>query len=118
VAAVLLADRPGLASVQSAWSLSGWLPWEKLPQGMYGLWQGKEGSIHWAYRLPVFLIYATFLVATLFWPSPKNLAHVLSLSAASLLGLQFWYADRGGVHVLWYLPFLLLMVFRPNLVAC
>jgi hypothetical protein len=35
--------------------------------------------------------------------------------AAVLLGIQFWYADRGGVYVLWYLPILLLVVFRPNL---
>jgi hypothetical protein len=35
--------------------------------------------------------------------------------SALLIGIQFWHADRGGVHVLWYLPFFLLMVFRPNL---
>jgi hypothetical protein len=35
-----------------------------------------------------------------------------------LIGLQFWYTDQGGVYVLWYLPFLLLLVFRPNLTAC
>jgi len=29
--------------------------------------------------------------------------------------IQFWYADQGGVYVLWYLPLLLLLVFRPNL---
>jgi hypothetical protein len=29
--------------------------------------------------------------------------------------VQFWYADQGGVYVLWYLPLLLLLVFRPNL---
>jgi hypothetical protein len=52
---------------------------------------------------------------TLFWPNPKNLAHLLALSASALIGLQFWYADQGGVYVLWYLPLLLLLVFRPNL---
>jgi hypothetical protein len=118
VAALLLSENKALESLQSAWSLSGWLPWEPLPEGMYGLWQGPDGSVHWAYRLPVFIVYATFLLTTLFWPAPKNLAHVLALSAAALLGLQFWYADKGGVHVLWYLPFLLLLVFRPNLTAC
>jgi hypothetical protein len=61
--------------------------------------------------------YITFVLATLFWPAPKNLAHVLALSSALLVGIQFWYADRGGLHVLWYLPFFLLMVFRPNLTA-
>jgi hypothetical protein len=68
--------------------------------------------------MPVALAYAAFLVATFFWPSPKNLAHVLALTAALLLGIQFWYADQGGVYVLWFLPFLLLLVFRPNLRAC
>src|SRR5262249_28464512 len=45
----------------------------------------------------------------------KNLAHVLALSAAVLVGMQFWYADQGGVYILWYLPLLLLLVFRLNL---
>ena len=40
---------------------------------------------------------------------------VLALSAAALLSVQFWYADRGGAYVLWFLPLLLLLVFRPNL---
>jgi hypothetical protein len=118
VSVLLLAEDPALAKLQSAWSLSGWQPWSQPPANTYGVWQGPGWSIHWAYRLPIFIVYATFLVATLFWPSPKNLAHVLALSAAALLGLEFWYADRGGVHVLWYLPFLLLLTFRPNLTAC
>jgi hypothetical protein len=31
--------------------------------------------------------------------------------------VQFWYADRGGVYVMWFLPLLLLLVFRPNLAS-
>ncbi len=65
----------------------------------------------------MFIAYAAFVIGTLFWPMPKNLAHVLALSAAVLIGIQFWCADNGGVYVLWYLPFLLLLVFRPNLSA-
>jgi hypothetical protein len=65
--------------------------------------------------MPVFVAYLAFVATTFFWPSPKNLAHTLALSAAVLIGLQFWYADQGGVYVLWYLPLLLLLVFRPNL---
>src|SRR5262249_50782508 len=67
------------------------------------------------YRLPVFIAYLTFVLLTAFWPAPKNLAHVLALSTAAIIGIQFWDADQGGVYVLWYLPFLLLVVFRPNL---
>ena len=41
--------------------------------------------------------------------------HLVALSAAALIGIQFWYADHGGEYVLWYLPLMVLMVFRPNL---
>jgi hypothetical protein len=99
----------------SEWALASWQPWRE-SAGAPGFWQGISGEgIHWAYRIPVFVVYLTFVLGTLFWPAPKNLAHVLALSSALLVGIQFWYADRGGVHVLWYLPFLLLMIFRPNL---
>ena len=30
---------------------------------------------------------------------------------------QFWYSHQGGVYVLWYLPLLLLVVFRPRLAS-
>jgi uncharacterized membrane protein len=65
--------------------------------------------------MPVFIAYLTFVGTTLFWPSPKSLAHLVALSAAVVIGIQFWFADQGGVYVLWYLPLLLLLVFRPNL---
>jgi hypothetical protein len=100
----------------SGWKLSAWLPWWPYDASMRGLWQDTPS--HWLYRLPIFLAYLTFIGTTAFWPSPKNLGHVLALTAALLLGIQFWYADQGGVYVLWYLPLLLLLVFRPNLSAC
>jgi hypothetical protein len=103
-------------SLRTGWTSSAWKPWEQPDKDTHGLWQ--DIPTHWAYRLPVFLAYATLLVASAFWPAPKNLAHVISLSAALLIGLQFWYADQGGVYVLWYLPYLLLLVFRPNLSSC
>jgi len=95
--------------VQSALALSDWQPW-KIPT-TEGFWLG----IPWVYRIPVFIAFLAFLVTTTLWPWPKNLAHVLALSAAVLVGMQFWYADQGGVYVLWYLPLLLLLIFRPNL---
>ena len=96
-------------TLRSALSLSDWQPWKE-PKAP-GLWRG----IHWAYRTPIFIAYLAFVTAMAFWPSPKNLGHVLALTAAALIGIQFWYADRGGVYVLWYLPVFLLIVFRPNL---
>jgi hypothetical protein len=89
--------------------LSDWQPW-RVPQAE-SYWTG----VHWAYRIPVFIGYAFFVLMTAFWPAPKNLAQLLALLAVVLIGVQFWYADHGGVYILWYLPLLLLLVFRPNL---
>jgi hypothetical protein len=32
-----------------------------------------------------------------------------------MLGTQFWDAQQGGIYMAWYLPLLLLTIFRPNL---
>ncbi len=113
-----------LAWVQGDWPLNlftampadirDWHPWFEVTQDTPGFWTG----LHWAYRLPIFVAYLALVLMTAIWPMPKNLAHVLALSAATLIGTQFWYAREGGVYVVWYLPFLTLLTFRPNLVNC
>ena len=109
VALVLWYDGVYGAGVASAVNVGDWLPWRR--PSAESLWTG----VHGAYRLPIFVLFVGFLVGITFWPSPKNLSHLVALTAAVLIGVQFWHADRGGVYVLWYLPLLLLMVFRPNL---
>lgn len=92
-------------------------------QQMFGIhWPQQENLAGaWSYWNPVFRwpILATFLGLSLltmpFWPQPKTLASLLSCSAAVMLGVQFWHAHTGGLALAWYLPLLLLMVFRPNL---
>jgi hypothetical protein len=98
-------------SLAAALNLAEWQPWRR--SVAESLWTG----VHGAYRLPVFVVYVGFIAAVTVWPSPKNLSHLIALSAAVLMGVQFWHADRGGVYVLWYLPLVLLMVLRPNLSA-
>jgi hypothetical protein len=110
---ILWYDNELANSIQSLRTLPDWQPWLKPDASTQGFWTGMERA--WAYRMPVFVACMALTVTTAFWPSPKNLAHVLALSAAALVGVQFWYADQGGVYVLWYLPLLLLIVFRPNL---
>jgi hypothetical protein len=110
-----------LSSFEGAWprglysalSLAEWQPWTEPQPGTPGFWNVVPGA--WAYRLPVFIAYGALVINTAFWPRPKNLGHLLALSAAVFIGIQFWYADQGGVHVFWYLPLLLLIIFRPNL---
>jgi hypothetical protein len=53
------------------------------------------------------------VVATTLWPREKTLAHLIAHSAAVVLGAQLWYPHQGGVYVLWYLPLLLMVAFRP-----
>lgn len=100
-----------LTSGLTAQAVSEWLPWKRTQAE--SLWTG----VHGAYRLPIFVLFVAFVAVIAVWPSPKNLSHLVALSAAVLIGVQFWHADRGGVYVLWYLPLILLMVFRPNLTA-
>lgn len=76
-----------------------------------GLWTAATQI----YRLPIVIVYTIITVAVTFVPREKNLGDLIAQSVTLLLMTQFWYADRGGTHVLWYLPLLILMVFRPNL---
>ncbi|MBI3824092.1 MAG: hypothetical protein HY289_15600 [Planctomycetes bacterium] len=99
-------------SLAAALDSPAWLPWKEVPaNSTEGFWTG----VNWAYRIPVFLLFLSFVIATMFWPAPKNLAHVIALCCAVFIGLQGWCADQGGVYALWYVPLLLLLVFRPNL---
>lgn len=107
---ILLQEGRLTSNVRETLGLTNWQPWRPGPTDE-SIWS----NVHGAYRVPVFLVYALFVILTAFWPRPKNLAHLISLSTATLIGVQFWYGDRGGVYVLWYLPLLLAMVHRPNL---
>lgn len=89
---------------------AGLLPGAPAPESG-SIWSGIDP----VYRLPVLVLYAALLGLIAFWPGQKNLGELIALSAAVLLGSQFWYLQKGGTLVLLYLPLYLLMVFRPNL---
>jgi hypothetical protein len=101
-------------SLQSDWTKFVWQPWKRPDPATPGLWQDIPSHI--AYRVPIFIASMALVVLSGLWPHPKNLAHVIALSAATLISIQFWYAG-GGVYVLWFLPLLLLLTFRPNLTS-
>ena len=67
------------------------------------------------FRLPVLAAFIAMIATLAIWPAPKNLGTLMSCTAAVLLGSQFWKAHNGGLFMAWYLPVLLLVVFRPNL---
>ena len=76
--------------------------------GVWSFWNG------W-YRVPILVAFLGLSASFALWPAPKNLATLLSCSAALMLGVQFWHAHSGGLALAWYLPLTLLTVFRPNL---
>jgi hypothetical protein len=93
----------------------GYVNWRDLPvfisEHEKGFWSQHES----AYRIPVFVAYIVMLVALTIWPRRKSLAQVITHSAAIVIGTQFWYPQQGGVYILWYLPLLLLVLFRPTM---
>ena len=82
--------------------------------------QADEGVGFWslynpAYRIPVFATFTVLLATLTIWPNTKNLETLLAHSAAIIVATQFWYPHQGGIYVLWYLPLMLIVTFRPRL---
>jgi hypothetical protein len=66
-------------------------------------------------RIPMAAIFFVMLTAMTVLPRPRNLENLLSNSTSLVVAAQLWYPDDIGRYVLWYLPLLLLIVFRPRL---
>lgn len=89
----------------------GWIfPNEVSLEGFWAL-PSSDG----VFRLPVLAAFIAMMATLAIWPAPKNLGTLMSCTAAVLLGAQFWKAHNGGLFMAWWLPVLLLVVFRPNL---
>jgi hypothetical protein len=76
-----------------------------------GFWRPERA----AYRIPVFVAFLVGVTILSIWPAKKNLEHLIAHSASIIVATQFWFPQRGGVYTLWYLPLLLVVVFRPTL---
>ena len=78
-----------------------------------GLWSSYAG----VYRIPVIVAFFVMLLILAFLPREKNLEHLLGHSTAIIVATQLWYPQQGGAYVLWYLPLLLAVAFRPKLTS-
>lgn len=103
-----------LSQLQQMFGL--WLPHQ---EGLGGIWRdySVDGVPEWdpVYRMPVLVAFVVLSMALAIWPAQKNLGTLISCSAAVMLATQFWHGFGGGLYVAWYLPLLLLTIFRPNL---
>lgn len=68
-----------------------------------------------AYRLPMQVAFLVLCGSMALWPVEKNLGSLLSCSAVVMLATQFWQPLGGGSYVSWFLPLIVMTVFRPNL---
>lgn len=82
------------------------------PQAVNGFWMDS----YQYYRIPVIISFFLLLMGLTFWPRRKSVENLVCASAAVITATQFWYPEQGGVYVLWYLPLLLVAMFRPRLV--
>lgn len=78
---------------------------------LYGIWQ----TWNYVYRYPILAAFVALSFSFTIWPAQKNLGTIISCSAAMMLAAQFWHAYEGGIFIAWFLPLLLLTIFRPNL---
>ncbi|MGN6133989.1 MAG: hypothetical protein ACTHOU_05775 [Aureliella sp.] len=103
--------------------LGGWSNFLEDIRDMFGLWRPamKNLSGIWGlgfdpmFRLPVLVAFILLSFSFVFWPPRKTLGTLMCGTAAIMLAAQFWHGYGGGLYMAWFLPCVLLTVFRPNL---
>ncbi len=91
-------------------------------QEMFGLWfptmEGLKGvwgtGVPAIFRLPVLVAFIILSLSFALWPARKTLGTLMCGSAAVMLAAQFWHGYGGGLYMAWFLPPVLLTIFRPN----
>lgn len=102
---------------------SGWPDFLEALRGMFGLWRPAMQNLSgiWGlgfdpmFRLPVLVAFILLSFSFVFWPPRKTLGTLMCGTAAVMLAAQFWHGYGGGLYMAWFLPCVLLTVFRPNL---
>ncbi len=85
-----------------------WLP---LMVGLEGIWGAGVPAY---FRLPVLVGFFLLSASFAFWPARKTLGTLMCGTAAVMLAAQFWHGYGGGLYMAWFLPSVLLTIFRPN----
>lgn len=109
VSSLALASPDTAAFLDQLKLMAGWR--NPIHAELSGFWQYYDP----VYRMPVLAAFVALCGSLAVWPAQKNLGTLLSCSAAVMLAAQFWHADQGGLFMGWYLPLLILTIFRPNL---
>ena len=68
-----------------------------------------------AMRLVMLVVFGCVLICVVVWPRSKQLSDLVAGSTALVVLAQLWYPRQIGMYVIWYLPLLLMVIFRPRL---
>ncbi|MCH2200648.1 MAG: hypothetical protein MK102_01650 [Fuerstiella sp.] len=66
-------------------------------------------------RITLAAVFFVMLTAMTVIPRRRNLENLLANSTALVIAAQLWYPEDVGTYVLWYLPLLMVVMFRPRL---
>ena len=86
--------------------------WQPLMEGLEGIW-----ALGWdrVWRLPLLVAFVFLSFSFAAWPRTKDIGILVAYSAAVMIAVQFWHGFGGGLFAAWYLPMMLLTIFRTNL---
>lgn len=85
--------------------------WQPLMEGLEGIW-----ALGWdrVWRLPLLVAFVILSFSFAAWPTTKDIGILVAYSAAIMIAVQFWHGFGGGLFAAWYLPMMLLTIFRTN----
>ena len=109
---LLLVDGSGKSLVEHLQQMFGILNPLGSRLQLQGFWRLGPDPI---WRLPVIVAFVILSLFFAIWPAQKNLGTLIAGSAAVMASSQFWHGYGGGLYIAWFLPLLLLTIFRPNL---
>lgn len=66
-------------------------------------------------RILMGALFFVMMTALTVIPRPRNFENLLGNSTCLIVAAQLWYPEDIGHYVLWYLPLLLMVIFRPRL---
>ncbi len=89
--------------------------WWPMMEGLQGIWVTGQLGIPAVFRLPVLVGFIILSLSFALWPARKTLGTLMCGSAALMLAAQFWHGYGGGLYMAWFLPAVLLTIFRPNM---
>ncbi len=85
--------------------------WQPLMEGLEGIW-----ALGWdrVWRLPLLIAFLILSFSFAAWPAVKDIGVLVAYTAAIMIAVQFWHGFGGGLFAAWYLPMMLLTIFRIN----